>query len=45
MEQLSVTTSYSNILNPTFSVKTQKICGVSSGLVGDCASLELKWKV
>jgi len=36
MEQLSVTTWHSNILNLTFSVETQKICGVGSGLVGDC---------
>jgi len=34
--QLSVTTSHSNTLKLTFSVETQKICGVSSGLVGDC---------
>jgi len=34
-EQLSGTTSSQNILETIFSVDTQKICGVSSGLVGD----------
>ena len=35
IEQLSGTTSSQNILESTFSAETQKICGVSSGLVGD----------
>ena len=35
-EQLSGTTSSQNILESTFSVQTQKICRVSSELVGDC---------
>ena len=39
MEQLSGTTSIQNILETTFSVETQKICGVGSGLVGDCGLL------
>jgi hypothetical protein len=34
-EQLTGTTSSQNILEITFSVQTQKICGVGSGLVGD----------
>ena len=34
-EQLSGSTSNQNILESTFSVETQKICGVGSGLVGD----------
>jgi hypothetical protein len=34
-EQLSGTTSSQNILESTFSVEKQKICGVGSGLVGD----------
>jgi hypothetical protein len=35
IEQLSGTTSNQNNLETTFSVETQKICGVGSGLVGD----------
>ena len=34
-EQLSGTTSSQNILEITFSVEIQKICGASSGLVED----------
>jgi hypothetical protein len=34
-EQLSGTTSSQTILKSTFSVETQKICGVCSGLVED----------
>jgi len=34
-EQLSGTTFSQNILESTFSVETQKICGVDGGLVGD----------
>jgi hypothetical protein len=34
-EQLSGNTSSQNILEIAFSVETQKICGVGSGLVGD----------
>ena len=35
IEQLSGTTSSQNILETTFSVETQKIFGVGSGLVAD----------
>jgi hypothetical protein len=34
-EQLSGTTSSQNILETTYSVEIQKICGVGGGLVGD----------
>jgi len=35
IEQLYGTTFSQNILESTFSVETQKICGVGSGLVAD----------